>query len=114
MLQHFAGFLPGQSAQINYMKETHVRISGVCDCEIYEHCRKCDPDAFNQPAFRFLYRRIEANKQHTVEAWCVLTSSLTSRDAADHLVANWNKRDAHKFEWKHEPCLPDSFDYPCG
>lgn len=26
-------------------KETHVRIAGVCDCDIHEHCAKCDPES---------------------------------------------------------------------
>ncbi|MGV0949287.1 MAG: hypothetical protein ACOYB3_01350 [Azonexus sp.] len=26
-------------------KETNVRIARVCDCDIIEHCPKCDPES---------------------------------------------------------------------
>jgi hypothetical protein len=26
--------------------KSKVRYSGVCQCEIYEHCSKCDPDGW--------------------------------------------------------------------
>ena len=27
-------------------KQTNVRIEGVCNCEVFEHCPKCDPEYF--------------------------------------------------------------------
>jgi hypothetical protein len=42
----------------------------------------------------------------------VLTSALATPEMATGLVACWNKRDAGKWLWKWELCLPDSFDYP--
>jgi hypothetical protein len=27
---------------------SRVRYSGVCQCETYEHCSKCDPEYFNE------------------------------------------------------------------
>jgi tRNA/tmRNA/rRNA uracil-C5-methylase (TrmA/RlmC/RlmD family) len=28
--------------------KSRVRYSGVCQCEIYEHCSKCDPESFKE------------------------------------------------------------------
>ncbi len=36
--------------KLEMTKQAHVRIAGVCNCEIYEHCEKCDPEWFaNRP-----------------------------------------------------------------
>jgi len=28
---------------------SNIRYAGVCTCEVYEHCAKCDPDFFGAP-----------------------------------------------------------------
>lgn len=61
-------------------------------------------------AARYLYR----DPKHTAHfgPWLVLTSALATAADADRRVAEWNRRDAGRYLWRWEECLPSDFDFP--
>lgn len=61
-------------------------------------------------AARYLCRR--AADRGEFPCWKILTSALASPASALEMIADWNRRDAGRFVWRFETCLPDDFDYP--
>jgi len=61
-------------------------------------------------AARYKYRR--ASDMGKFPCWQILTSALASPAAALELIRSWNRKDAGRFVWAFDVCLPDDFDYP--
>ena len=65
-----------------------------------------------QFAARYRYRPF-SERDKPFGPWTILTTALaSSRDGAAELVADWNRRDAGRWCWEFDECLPTDIDYP--